>query len=90
MWTLSRLLPLIIGYDIPEDNLYWENFLLLLTIMDYILALVISPDDIAFLYLLIKNHHLDFKILYPNFSITLKFHYMIHYPEYISRYIIHT
>ena len=44
----------------------------------------------VFLHLLIEQHHLDFKVLYHNCSITPKFHYMIHYPEYISRYIMHT
>ena len=51
--------------------------------MDYLLAPVISPDEIAFLRLLIEQNHLDFKVLYPNCSITPKLHYMIHYPEYI-------
>ena len=72
MWTLSRLFSFIIGHNIPEYNLYWE-LLLLLTIMDYLLGPVILPDDIGFLCLLIEQHHLHFKVLYPNFSITLSF-----------------
>ena len=49
MWTLSRLFPFVIGHNIPEGNLYWETFLLLLTIMDYLLGPVILPDGIGFL-----------------------------------------
>ena len=34
MWCLGRFLPLLIGHHVPEGDCFWENFLLLLTIMD--------------------------------------------------------
>lgn len=49
MWTFARYLPLIIGRHVPENQPHWENFLSLLTIMDYSLAPLISQEDIAFL-----------------------------------------
>ena len=50
MWTLVRLFPLIIGREVPEEDPHWENFLtLLITILDYLMAPIISQDDIAFL-----------------------------------------
>ena len=87
MWCLARMLPLIIGDSVPEENPHWENVLLLLIILEYILAPVVSQDDIGYLQLLIEQHHLEFKTLYPHCSITPKLHYLIHYPEFISRYM---
>lgn len=49
MWCLGRLLPLIIGDVINEDDPYWDNYLLLLTIVDYCLAPVISRDWVGYL-----------------------------------------
>ena len=51
MWCLARMLPLIIGDSVPEEDPHWENSLLLLTILEYILAPVVSQDDIAYLRL---------------------------------------
>ena len=77
MWLLGRLLPCMIGCHIPEDDEKWLNFLLLLQIVD-IFAPVISEDEVAFLQVLIQQHHETFAVLYPEKSITLKMHYMIH------------
>lgn len=84
-WCLARLLPLMIGDKIPVDDCYWENYLTLLEILDYLMAPVISLDDIAYLGTIIEQHHIHFKALYPNCSITPKFHNLIHYTEFISR-----
>ncbi len=35
MWCLGRFLPLLIGHLVPEGDCFWENFLMLLTIVDY-------------------------------------------------------
>ena len=49
MWCLCSLLPIMIGDKVPESDLRWQNFLSLLTIMDLLLALKMSQDDIAVL-----------------------------------------
>ena len=87
MWCLSRLLPLMIGDRIPKGNQRWENFLQLLEIMDIIFAPVVSTDDVAYLHTLIEEHHQAFIELYSLCSIIPKMHYMIHYPEWILRYL---
>lgn len=86
-WCLARLLPLMIGDKVPVGDIYWENYLTLLEILDYLMAPLISLDDIAYLATIIEQHHIKFKALYPNCSITPKFHNLIHYTEFISRYI---
>lgn len=81
MWCFGRLLPLMIGEKIEENNPHWDNFLLLLSIVDYCLAPVISKHWTAYLRMIISDHHEEFKKLYPSFRLTPKMHYMVHYPE---------
>ena len=88
MWCLARLLPLVIGGLIPEQNLYWDNFILMLKITDYIFAPVTSADIAMYVKDLILEHHQTFRELYPNASIIPKMHYMLHLPEWMIRYIV--
>ena len=78
----------MIGHRVPEDDEHWRNFLLLLRILDYMFAPVVSKDCVAYLKELISDHHGDFKVLYPGYSIVPKMHYMVHYPETIEKYKI--
>ena len=81
MWTLGRFLPLVVGHLIPEDEKHWENFLSLLDIMDILFACPVTPDACALAEVLISDHHTTFMELYPDASITLKMHSMIHMPR---------
>ena len=83
MWTLGRFLPLAIGHVIPEESEHWENFLRLLDIMDILFARRIPVEECGYLESLISDHHLCFKQLYPEASITMKMHSMIHMPRLI-------
>lgn len=87
MWCLCRLLPLMIGHRVSKTDKHWLNFLQLLEIIDIVFAPVISKDAIAYLRVIIKEHHESFTELYPHCSITPKMHYMVHYPQWISRYV---
>ena len=78
MWTLGRFLPLVIGHVIPEGNEYWENFLTLLEIMNILFARRIAKEDCGYLESLISDHHSCFRKLYPNVSITMKMHSVVH------------
>ena len=83
MWTLGRYLPFAIGHLIPEDNEYWENYLRLLEIIDIVFARKVPMDECGYLESLIRDHHTSFKELYPEASITMKMHSMIHMPRLI-------
>lgn len=85
MWCLCRLLPLMIGAMISQTDSRWQNFLLLLEIIDYLFAPVLSRDHVGYLQILIEEHHQAFTELYPFCNITPKLHYMVHYPDWISR-----
>ena len=87
MWVLMRYLPLMIGDKVSDNDPYWDNFLTLVTITDYLLAPVISQDETTYLHFLIEQHNSEFKVLYPNCSINPKFHFMVHNPEFISRLV---
>lgn len=86
MWCLCRLLPIMIGDKVPADDPNWKNILLLLDIMDIVFSPVISQDQISYLAVLIEEHHSNFIKLYPSCPITPKLHYLLHYPQWISRY----
>ena len=83
-WSLARMLPLLVGDLVPEDDPHWLNFLLLLSIIDIIMA----PKTralAAYLRELILQHHTAFKELYPERPITPKMHYIIHIPHWMIR-----
>ena len=85
MWCLGRLLPLMIGDLVSEDDETWELFLLLLTIMDYVFAPKASGDSVAYVRMLINDHHAKFRELYPECSVIPKMHYMVHIPSWMER-----
>ncbi len=87
MWCLAKLFPLMIGHFIMENEEHWENFLLLLTITDFVFAPIISQDVVPYLKDVIQEHHTNFCLLYPHAPIIPKLHYMIHLPEWILRYV---
>ena len=80
MWCLGRLLPLMIGDKIDPGDPRWENFLLLLSIVDYCMAPIVCKDWAAYLRMMIDHHHSQFKALYSNVRLTPKMHYMVHFP----------
>lgn len=81
MWTFAVLLPLMIGDKVPEDDIRWECFLLLLEVCT---ARVTSEEASDVLKVLIEDHHRLFKTCYPNVSLTPKFHYMVHFPRLLT------
>lgn len=86
MWLLSRSLPLLIGHFVPVDDMGWQCFGLLLTILDICTSHSISADSVAYLITLIEEHHTLFKEVYPHASFTPKMHFLVHYPEQILRF----
>lgn len=87
MWCLGRFLPLLIGHLVPEDHLFWDNFLQLLTIMDYVFAPCTTADKADFVAMLVEDFLTDFKDLYPERRLIPKMHYMVHLPSFMKRYV---
>ena len=59
--------------------------IILSDIMDILFAGRIPVEECGYLESLISDHHLNFKQLYPDGSITMKMHSMIHLPRLIVR-----
>lgn len=85
MWILARYLPMLVGKYVQTDDEYWDNFLTLLHITDFIVAPQITIDEVAYLKILIEEHHKLFTLLYPMANIIPKQHYLIHSSDPISR-----
>ena len=80
MWCLGRFLPLIIGDLIPYEDRHWDNYILLLDIVDEVFA----PDYVA---MMVEDFLECFKESYPSRPLTPKMHYMINIPLWMKRYI---
>ena len=87
MWTMARFFPLVMGSEIPEDDVYWKNFLRLLEIMDILFVRRLPRDECGYLECLISDHHSALTELYPGVSITMKLHSMVHMPRLILEYV---
>lgn len=80
---LCRIIPLIMGDCVPEEDENWKCLLLLLKICDIVFSPIIPKGYCSVLKVLIEEHHSLFSHLYSSESITPKFHFLIHYPDQI-------
>lgn len=69
MLLFGRILPLLIGNKVPDDDAKWRLFLNLMEIMDYLFSPKITEDHAAYLSILINDHHQDFAEVYPDYNI---------------------
>ena len=81
------MLPLLLGDLVPDDDPHWQNFLLLLTIVDMVMAPKCTTEIAAYLRELILEHHTAFVELYPEHPITPKLYYMIHIPHAVDNQV---
>ncbi len=81
MWLLGRILPIVIGDLVPEGDPYWENYLLMMRIVDILFSPRTTEVLISYLSQKICLHHTQFKELYPSDSVIPKMHFMIHMPH---------
>lgn len=83
MWLLGRILPLVIGDYVPDDDERWLNYLMLMDVVDLLFCPQISEDNVVYLAALISDHHENFSKLYPTSSVIPKMHFMVHMPRLI-------
>ena len=70
MMTLVRLLPLLIGNFVNEDDDHWECFCILWAISDMVCTFEVHPDDPACLAWLVQVYLESFTRIYPDVSVT--------------------
>ena len=62
---MARFLPLLVGDLVPEGDEYWQNFLQLSTIVDYVFAPVASEASAVYIGTLIEDYLVEFQQFYP-------------------------
>ena len=87
MWTLARLLPVMIGQHVDEDDKHWHHFLQLLDIMEHTFSPTVLPTTPAYLKEIIESNLRSYQELYPDSTFTPKMHYMVHIPQYLYKYV---
>lgn len=87
MWCLARILPLVVGEWIPEDDTHYCTFLILRSILDITMAPLLSIGKAMHLRELIDEYHQSFKLCYPENSVIPKMHYIVHLPKWILRWM---
>lgn len=85
-WTLLRLLAVLIGFKIPEDNVIWNFFLQLKLITEISLSPIFTIGHIDLLQSEIWHHLEDFKHLFPESRLKPKHHFLMHYPQHIINF----
>ena len=69
MWCLLRLLPLMIGYMVPENDKKWEVLLQLREIVEYIFSPSLTESSTYVLDWLVEMHHENFLAVRHDFVI---------------------
>ncbi|KAI7813834.1 hypothetical protein IRJ41_002408 [Triplophysa rosa] len=82
-WTLLRLLPLMIGSSIPENDPAWEILMDLKDIVELVVSTKFSDETLCYLESKIAEHRKLLAETFPNFSIRPKHHFVDHYPHLI-------
>ncbi|XP_035231911.1 uncharacterized protein LOC118203734, partial [Stegodyphus dumicola] len=86
--TLIKLLPLMIGDLIPEDNScnYWSLLIILKNIVELVLSPELSLEMISYLKYLIDLHLSMFIDIFPNERLKIKHRNLEHYPEAVMNF----
>ena len=86
MWTLLRLLPLMMGHLIPRGNTVWSIYIKLLQIVELLCADEFSNSDLLLLQNEIDTFFQSYADVFQNVCIKPKGHYLQHYPAMIRKF----
>lgn len=78
-WTLLRLLPLMIGSAIPEQEPSWEILIDLKEIVEIIVSTTLSEEILCYLENKISDHRKLLIVPFPAFKLFPKHHFSEHY-----------
>lgn len=82
-WTLLRLLPLIIGDDVPENDDAWSLILELKDIVEILASSAFTDESICYLEAKIFEHRKLLTDVFPDVKLKPKHHFLEHYPHLI-------
>lgn len=83
-WSLLRLLPLIIGSKVPENDATWSLILELKDIVEILASSQFSTESLDYLDSKISDHRKLLQDEFPDFRLRPKHHFIEHYPELIK------
>ncbi|KAF7640853.1 hypothetical protein LDENG_00009480 [Lucifuga dentata] len=83
---LLRLLPLMIGKNVPEGDGAWAVLMDLKEVVELVLAPVFTEESIQYLQSKIRDHKQVLQEVFPDYKLCPKHHYLEHYPELICRF----
>lgn len=87
MLCLICVLPIILApFESEKNSDYLLNFSLLVQITHRLFAYEVRESSLSTIKLMIVIHHTKFIELYPNISMTPKFHFMVHGPTTIENF----
>lgn len=79
--TLLRLLPLMLGSKVPEGDDVWNILMDLKEIVQHVLSPGFTEESIQYMQTKICDHRQGLKVVFPDFRLRPKHHYLEHYPE---------
>ena len=85
-WCLLRLLPLIIGLKVPEQEPVWQMLMTLKDIVDFVMSPVHTEESICYLDSIISDHRSRFLDVFPQHKLIPKHHFLEHYPQLIREF----
>lgn len=85
-WSLLRLLPLMIGRNVPEGDPSWEILMLLKDMLELVMSSCFTEELIHFLECKISEHREVLQKTFPNYRLRPKHHFIEHYPQMIKTF----
>ena len=79
-------LPRIVDITKLKNNKYWEIYLILREIFDYLYSPKIAKDILIHISDLVESYLIKFSNCFDKYSLIPKHHFMLHYSHYISLY----
>lgn len=82
-WALLRLLPLMIGSKVPENEPSWEILMDLKEIVELVVSTKLSEKTLCYLESKISDHKNLLTETFPDLRLRPKHHFVDHYPHLI-------
>ncbi|XP_070406635.1 uncharacterized protein [Nothobranchius furzeri] len=85
-WCLLRLLPLIIGDKVPEDDEAWQVLMTLKDVVELIMAPVHTDETLGYMDSKISEHRYRYLNAFPGKKLKPKHHFLEHYPWLVTAF----
>ena len=79
-WCLLRLLPLVIGDKVPEDDAVWQVLMNLKDVVELVMAPVHTDETLGYMNSKISEHRFRYLDVFPEEKLKPKHHFLEHYP----------